>query len=190
MPSTSGSTSGSLAGDPASRQLWTVRHSRDTTEIDLRGTVINSEDPTFVDAVCATGECAWFLLGPANLVDKNPLPCMFTGPRNLHILNGGLVFGAGFLPLTTFQPHTTLCLTSMKLTATDDYETNKNKPNSQKFVLVTTLPHSSIVLEDCVFETSLDSPLMCGLVVCTASFEGQVGLQDGRCNMHLQCLVQ
>jgi hypothetical protein len=54
-------------------------------------------------------------------------------------------------------------------------------------VLVTNHPLCSIIAEDCVFETTLDSPVMSGLVVCAAQPAGQVGLQDCDGDMHLQC---
>jgi hypothetical protein len=42
-------------------------------------------------------------------------------------------------------------------------------------------PHSSLILEDCVFETAYDSPIMSGRVACEAS-GGQVARY-----MVLQC---
>jgi hypothetical protein len=113
---------------------------------------------------------------------------LLPGPRNVHILNGGLEFGAGFVPLTTMQPNITLRLTSMKLTVTPDIEADASKSGSiRSALLLTSKPHCSFILEGCVFETAVDSPKMSQLLVCAAHLAGQVGLQECDCDMHLQC---
>jgi hypothetical protein len=70
-----GSMSGAPAADTVSKkQLWIVRCSGDTTEIDLGGAVINSSDQTFLDAKDAYRECAYS--GAAlwrRPIDKDPV---------------------------------------------------------------------------------------------------------------------
>jgi hypothetical protein len=76
------------------------------------------------------------------------------------------VFGAGFLPLYTMQPNTTLRLTSVKLTVTSDIQQGGvGKPGASEVLLGITQPHSSMMLEDCVFETACDSPVLFQLLV-------------------------
>jgi hypothetical protein len=96
-------------------------------------------------------------------------------PHNLHILNGGIEFGAGFVPLTTMQPHTTLRLTSVKLAVTSDVEQGGVVKDLQQFLLGVSHPSSAIVLEKCTFETTFDSPVMFGLPALAGGF-GKVRL--------------
>jgi hypothetical protein len=162
------------------KQLWTVKHSGDTIEIDLGGAVIKSTDPVFLRELCRDGKRAFNLnaLGSAGQATNILLLChAFTGFCNVHIFNGRIEFGAGFAPLTTSQPHSTVRLTSVKLTATSDAKEDVSKPGSlQSFLVISTQPQSSFILEDCVFEATFDSPAMYGLTACAASFGGQVGL--------------
>jgi hypothetical protein len=79
------------------------------------------------------------------------------------------------MPLTTVQPCTTLCLTAVKLTVSSDVEADVSTPGS--ILLGTSAPHSSLILEDCVFETKYDSTVMSRLVACAAQSGGQVGGQ-------------
>jgi hypothetical protein len=101
----------------------------------------------------------------------------------LHIFNGGIEFGAGFASLGTLKPHTTLRLTSVKLTVTNGVE--RDVSSSGMMMLGTCKPHTSLVLEDCVFETACDSPGMSKITACWALPGGQVGLQDCGWDMHL-----
>jgi hypothetical protein len=196
MPPENGSTPERPAAGTDSRQSWTVKRSGDTTEIDLGEVVISSSDPDFLNEVYAESECAdLVLLGCAGQHNKKPFCCahacchFLTGNRNVHILNGGIEFGAaGFVPLTTMQPITTLRLTSVKLTVTSGIEEGASTPGSiPTGLLLTSEPSSSFILEDCVFETAVDSPVISQLVVCAARFAGQVGPQDCGCDMHLLC---
>jgi hypothetical protein len=97
-----------------------------------------------------------------------------SGQRNVHILNGGLEFGAGFVPLTTMHPHTTYRLTSVKLAVTSDVEKDVADPDGIRILLISSTLESSFILEDCIFETALDTPAMSRLLACTASDGGQV----------------
>jgi hypothetical protein len=103
--------------------------------------------------------------------------------RSLHILNGGFQFGAGFMPFTTNQPSTTLRLTAVKLTVNADVEEDVRKPGSIKRMLIGIChANSTIILEDCVFETTFGSPVMNQLVACMGGRGGQVGLHDLQAN--------
>jgi hypothetical protein len=76
------------------------------------------------------------------------------------------------------QPHTTVCLRAVKLIVTSDIEEDMIKLASlQRVLLVTSERQSSIILEDCVFETTFTCPVMSRLVVCAAQLGGQVGPQ-------------
>jgi hypothetical protein len=193
MPPASGSTSGAPAADTVSRQLWTVKRSGDTIEIDLCGAVMSSSDQSFLNAMGANRECAYsgvaLWLRP---IDKDPVALhawchlLTEQQRNLHIYNGGLEFGAGFVPLTTAHPHSILRLTAVKVTVTSDIEEDVSNPDASGLLLGTTQPHSSLILEDCVFETTFESPVMSELVVCSVRLSGQVGTQRCKCCIYQQ----
>jgi hypothetical protein len=101
-----------------------------------------------------------------------------SGLRSLHILNGGFQFGAGFMPFTTNQPSAILRLTAVKLTVNTGVEEDVTKPGSISRMLIGIChANSTIILEDCVFETTFDSPVMCELMACMGGRGGQVGLQ-------------
>jgi hypothetical protein len=187
MPPTTGNTSeGPSAGTVSTKQLWTVKLGGDTTEIDLCGAVIKSSHPALqCETVYDAGEFAFDLtsLGSAGEEAQTLMIAMhaqfLTEARNLHILNGGLEFGAGSHPLIACQPYTTLRLTSVTLTVNDDVVEDLSKADSViSTVAGTSAPHSSLILEDCVFETACQSPVLSRLSVCMALTGGQVGVQD------------
>jgi hypothetical protein len=80
------------------------------------------------------------------------------------------------------QPNTVLRLTAVKLTVTSDIEEHlkdlSNPDNVRRVSLTNTRPHSSLILEDCVFESAFDSPMLSQLMAFRVSSGVQVGLQE------------
>jgi hypothetical protein len=72
MPLENGSAPEGPAVDTVCTQLLTVKHTSDTTEIDLGGDVISSSDPDFLNAVYAEGDVPTWSCSVALVFITNP----------------------------------------------------------------------------------------------------------------------
>jgi hypothetical protein len=77
-------------------------------------------------------------------------------------------------------------MTAVKVTVNSDVEEDISKPDAATVLFPIPYPHSSVILEDCVFETAVDSPVMFDLLLFKGSLGGQVGSQDCGCDRVVQ----
>jgi hypothetical protein len=95
---------------------------------------------------------------------------MFAGVQNLHLSNGTIKFGQGFVPITAVGQLTTIRLTGMKLIIDAGLQPDLAALDGDRYmsVLEVSRPKTSLILESCTLEATFDSPALDQLAACTA----------------------
>jgi hypothetical protein len=105
---------------------------------------------------------------------------MLLGLQNLHLSNGSIKFGQGFESITAVGQLSTIRLTDMKLIVVPGLEPDLADLalNSDECipVLEASGHKKSLILENCTFEATFDSPALDRLVGCMAKEGARVGL--------------
>jgi hypothetical protein len=103
---------------------------------------------------------------------------MFVGLHHLHLSNGSIKFGQGFVPISPVAQLSTIRLTNMNLIVVPGLEPDLAAMDGDKytFVLQVSGHKTSLILENCTLEATFDSPALDRLVGCMVEEGAQVGL--------------
>jgi hypothetical protein len=101
---------------------------------------------------------------------------MFAGLLNLHLSNGTIKFGQGSVPITSVDQLSTIRLTDMRLIVCPGLEPDLAATVGNECAVVVRVSghNTSLILENCTFEATFDSPAQNKLVACMAEEGAQV----------------
>jgi hypothetical protein len=108
----------------------------------------------------------------------SPFHCLlfisFTGLQSAHFHNGTIEFSRKPSQFIADQTCSTFRFSNIKFVFHESAVSREGGPDRLQYLFVACGHNRTVALEDCVLETSFDSPALLDLVVCCAAEGGQV----------------